>query len=81
MNREEIFEKLKDLMVDKLGVDENEIKEESHIIDDLGADSLDIVEFAMGIEDEFAIPKIPQEDIDKLTTVTAIIDYIEEKTK
>ncbi|MCD6246542.1 acyl carrier protein [candidate division WOR-3 bacterium] len=81
MNREEIFAKLKDLMVDKLGVDENDIKEDSNIIDDLGADSLDIVEFAMGIEDEFEIPKIPQEDIDKLTTVNAIIDYIQEKTK
>ncbi|HHD83020.1 MAG TPA: acyl carrier protein [Bacteroidetes bacterium] len=81
MNREEIFAKLKDLMVDKLGVDESEIKEDSNIIDDLGADSLDIVEFAMGIEDEFEIPKIPQEDIDKLTTVNAIIDYIQEKTK
>ena len=81
MSREEIFEKLKDLMVDKLGVDESDIKEDSHIIDDLGADSLDIVEFAMGIEDEFNVPKIPQEDIDKLTTVNSIIDYIQEKTQ
>jgi len=81
MNREEIYGKLKELMIDKLGVDENKIKEDSHIIDDLGADSLDVVEFAMGIEDEFSVPKIPQEDIEKLTTVNSILDYIEEKTK
>lgn len=81
MNREEIYGKLKELMVDKLGVDEDKIGNNSHIIDDLGADSLDVVEFAMGIEDEFSIPKIPQEDIDKLTTVNSILDYIEEKAK
>jgi acyl carrier protein len=81
MNREEIYGKLKELMVDKLGVDEDKIKENSHIIDDLGADSLDVVEFAMGIEDEFNVPKIPQDDIEQLTTVNSIMDYIEEKTK
>ncbi|MCK4544477.1 acyl carrier protein [candidate division WOR-3 bacterium] len=81
MNREEIYGKLKELMVDKLGVDEDKIKENSHIIDDLGADSLDVVEFAMGIEDEFNVPKIPQDDIEQLTTVNSILDYIEDKTK
>jgi len=70
-----MFEKVKQIIVDQLGVDENEIALESSFIDDLGADSLDIVELIMALEEEFNI-EIPDEDAEKITTVGDIIEYI-----
>ncbi len=75
---EDILERLKNIVVEKLGVDEAEIKPEASFVDDLGADSLDIVELIMAIEEEFNI-EIPDEDAEKLTTVGAAVEYIKNK--
>ncbi|MCD6363002.1 MAG: acyl carrier protein [Synergistetes bacterium] len=75
---EDILERLKNIVVEKLGVDEAEIKPEASFVDDLGADSLDIVELIMAIEEEFDI-EIPDEDAEKLTTIGAAIEYIKNK--
>ncbi len=75
---EDILERLKNIVVEKLGVDEAEIKPEASFVDDLGADSLDIVELIMAIEEEFDI-EIPDEDAEKLTTVGAAVEYIKNK--
>ena len=68
MNSEEIFEKVKKIIVDQLGVPEANITLSSSFIDDLGADSLDTVELIMAIEEEFDI-EIPDEDAEKVVTV------------
>jgi acyl carrier protein len=74
-NKEEIFQKLKGIVVDQLGVEESEVTMEANFIEDLGADSLDIVELIMALEEEFEI-EVPDEDAEKLTTVEAAINYI-----
>ena len=71
------FEKVKDVIIDKLGVEENTIKSEAHFVNDLGADSLDTVELIMEFEEEFGI-EIPDESAEKMTTVQQAVDYIEE---
>ena len=63
MNREDIFEKLKKIIIEQLGVDEENVKEEATFVDDLSADSLDIVELVMNIEEEFEM-EIPDGDAD-----------------
>lgn len=68
-------EKFKEIIVDRLGVDPNEINEEASFIDDLGADSLDTVELVMAFEEEFDI-EIPDEDAEKLTTVGKAKEYL-----
>ena len=73
------FEKVKDVIIDKLGVEESAINEEAHFVNDLGADSLDTVELIMEFEEEFGI-EIPDDDAENITTVGAAIKYIE-KTK
>ena len=73
------FAKIKEVIVDKLGVEEDKITKEAHFVDDLGADSLDTVELIMQLEEEFGI-EIPDEDAETLTTVGAVIDYIENQT-
>jgi acyl carrier protein len=70
------FERVKKIIVDRLGVDEAEIKEEASFKDDLGADSLDVVELVMELEDEFDL-EISDEDAEKITTVGDVIKYIE----
>lgn len=75
MDREKIKNRLISIIVDKLGVDENEVTEEAVFTHDLGADSLDVVELQMEVEKEFSIT-IPTEDEDKLTTVGILINYI-----
>ncbi len=78
MSNEEIFEKLKEIIVNQLGVDEQNIKEEATFVDDLSADSLDIVELVMNIEEEFEI-EIPDEDAEKIVTVGDVVNYIKER--
>lgn len=70
-----VFEKIKSIIADQLGVEESEIKTEASFVDDLGADSLDIVELIMALEEEFDI-EIPDEDAEKIATVGDIVDYI-----
>ena len=75
MTREELFEEVKKLISDSMRVEMNEIKEDSKFIDDLGADSLDIVELVMAMESKFDI-EIPDEDAQKITTVGEAVDYL-----
>ena len=75
-----VTDKIKEAIIDKLGVEESQITPEASFIDDLGADSLDTVELIMALEEEFDL-EIPDEDAEGLTTVKAVIDYIEDKTK
>ncbi len=75
-NKENVFEKVKAIIVDQLGVEEDEVKLESSFIEDLGADSLDIVELIMALEEEFEI-EVPDEDAEKLTTVGSAVQYIQ----
>ena len=74
------FEKIKNIIVDQLGVDESEVTENASFVDDLGADSLDTVELVMALEEEFDI-EIPDEDAEKIVTVGDVIKYIESKLK
>ena len=77
MSSEEIFEKVKSIIVEQLGVTETSVTMEASFIDDLGADSLDIVELVMAIEEEFDI-EIPDGDAEKVVTVGDVVDYIKE---
>ena len=76
----ENFDKLKEILVDVLGVKEEDIKTESKFVDDLGADSLDLVELIMSFEDKFSI-EISDEDAEKIVTVKDALDHIASKTK
>jgi acyl carrier protein len=69
------LETLRALVVEQLGVDEDEVQLESRFTDDLGADSLDLVEMIMALEEEFGI-EIPDEDAEKILTVRDALDYI-----
>ena len=71
-------DKFKEIIVDRLGVDPNEITPEASFIDDLGADSLDTVELVMAFEEEFDI-EIPDEDAEKLTSVGKALEYLESR--
>lgn len=71
----EVFDRIKQIIADQLGVDEDEVVPEASFIDDLGADSLDIVELIMAFEEEFDI-EIPDEDAEKIKTVQDTLDYI-----
>ena len=71
------FDKVKEVIVDKLGVEVDKIETSSSFVDDLGADSLDTVELIMQLEEEFGI-EIPDESAEKMTTVQQAVDYIEE---
>ena len=70
------FDKVKEVVIDKLGVEDDKIVSEASFVDDLGADSLDTVELIMQLEEEFGI-EIPDEDAEKITTVQAAVDYID----
>ena len=70
------FDKVKDVIIDKLGVEAESIKTESHFVNDLGADSLDTVELIMEFEEEFGI-EIPDDDAENITTVGSAVEYIE----
>jgi len=73
-----VFDKVKSIIVEQLGVDVEEVKMESSFIDDLGADSLDIVELIMALEEEFDL-EIPDEDAEKIRTVGEAVKYIQER--
>ena len=70
------FDKVKEVIIAKLGVEEDAIKMEAHFVNDLGADSLDTVELIMELEEEFGI-EIPDEDAENIMTVGAAVDYVE----
>ena len=77
MSSEEIFERVKAIIVEQLGVTDTSVTMEASFIDDLVADSLDIVELVMAIEEEFDI-EIPDSDAEKVVTVGDVVDYIKE---
>ncbi len=77
METDEIFDKVRDVIVDQLNVDEAEVTEEASFIDDLGADSLDIVELVMALEEQFGI-SIPDEEAENIKTVGDAVSYIQE---
>jgi acyl carrier protein len=77
---ESIEDKVKQIIVDELGVEESEVTANARFIDDLGADSLDTVELVMRFEEEFSI-EIPDEDAEKIQSVRDAISYIEERRK
>ncbi len=71
-------DKVRDIIVEQLGVSADQVKPEASFIEDLGADSLDTVELVMAFEEEFG-QEIPDQDAEKLTTVGAVIDYLKSK--
>jgi acyl carrier protein len=71
-----VSDKVKSIIVEQLGVDEDEVTLEASFTDDLGADSLDIVELVMAFEEEFGI-EIPDEEAEKISTVKQAVDYIQ----
>lgn len=71
-----MFEKVKELIVEELGVDESKVVEGAAFNEDLGADSLDLFELVMSFEDEFDV-KIPVEDLEQIKTVGDVVNYIE----
>ena len=75
-----MFEKIKNIIADQLGLDASEITMESSFVDDLGADSLDIVELIMALEEEFEI-EFPDEDAEKVSTVGDVVSYIKAHTE
>ena len=77
MSSEEVFEKIKSIIVEQLGVAEASVTLEASFIDDLGADSLDIVELIMALEEEFDM-EIPDADAEKIVTVNDVVEYIKE---
>ena len=77
MNTDEIFDKVKEIIVEQLGVSEDSVTNDSSFIDDLGADSLDIVELIMALEEEFDL-EIPDSDAEKIVTVGDVVEYIKE---
>ena len=77
MNSEDIFEKVKGIIVEQLGVTDSSVTMEASFIDDLGADSLDLVELIMALEEEFDT-EIPDADAEKVVTVGDVVDYIKD---
>lgn len=75
MNSDEVFDRVKEIIVEQLGVAENTVTPEASFIDDLGADSLDIVELIMSLEEEFDM-EIPDADAEKIVTVNDVVEYI-----
>ena len=73
-----MLEKMKEIIADQLGVDEDIITEEASFKEDLGADSLDLFELAMALEDSYSV-EIPSEELEGLTTVGKVMDYLKSK--
>ena len=74
------FDRVKKVVVEQLDVNEEEVTPQASFVDDLGADSLDVVELVMGLEEEFDV-EIPDEDAEKIATVADAVAYVEDKTK
>lgn len=77
--KEKVFDKVKEIIVDQLGVEEEEVSLEASFIDDLGADSLDLVELIMALEEEFGL-EIPDDEAEKISTVNDAVEYIRENS-
>ena len=77
MDHDEIFDKVKEVVVDQLSVEEDDITEDASFVDDLGADSLDIVELVMALEEQFGV-SIPDEQAEKIKTVGDAVSFISE---
>lgn len=75
-----MFEKVKQVLVNELGVDESKVEMDSNIIEDLGADSLSVMQIIMALEDEFGLT-VEDDDVRSLLTVRAICEYLEKKVK
>ncbi len=77
-----IFERIKPMVVEQLGVEEENVKPAASFVEELGADSLDLVELVMSLEEEFSTPakkiEIPDEDAEKIVTVQDAVDYIKD---
>lgn len=78
MSEEEIFQTLKEIIVEQLGVDEEKVTLEASFVDDLGADSLDVVELVMAIEERFNI-EVSDEQADKIVAVSDLVEYIKDQ--
>ena len=78
MAEKSIEEKVKDIIVEQLGVNPEQVTQSASFIEDLGADSLDTVELVMAVEEEFSV-EVPDEDAEKLQSVGDVVKYIEEK--
>lgn len=74
-----MFEKVRDIIAEQLGIEAGDIKMESSFVDDLGADSLDIVELIMALEEEFNM-EIPDEEAEKISTVGDVVNYIKQNS-
>ncbi len=74
-SRDEVFERVREVLAERLSVEESDVTEEANFQEDLGADSLDLVEMIMELEDQFGI-KIPDEDAQKIQTVGQAVDYV-----
>jgi acyl carrier protein len=79
ISKQDILTKLKPVIVEQLGVDESEVKEDASFTEDLNADSLDLVELIMSLEEQFKL-QISDEDAEKITTVGEAVDYIYDHT-
>ena len=79
MEKDQVLESFKDIIVEQLSVNKEDIKEDSKFADDLGADSLDLVEMIMAIEEQFDL-EIPDEDAEKIINVTDAVTYIMENS-
>jgi acyl carrier protein len=75
-----VAEKVKSIIVENLGVDEEEVTPDASFVDDLGADSLDVVELVMAFEEQFGL-EIPDEEAEKITRVKEAVEYIEQHAK
>ncbi len=78
MSEEEIFQTLKEIIVEQLGVEEEKVTEEASFVDDLGADSLDVVELVMAIEERFNI-EVADDQADKISAVSDLVGYIKQQ--
>ena len=75
-----VFEKVRQIIVEQLGVEDDKVQPDTHLMKDLEADSLDAVEIIMAIEEEYGI-EIPDEDAEKFQKVSDLVDFVEEKSK
>ena len=74
-----VFEKVKEILVDQLDVDEDKVKADSSITDDLGADSLDVAEIAMALEQDLGLPELTEEDLSGITNVADLVRFVSKK--